>query len=141
MENSILTGVWALKSFDLFLASAPNEGPIFQPLGDEPLGRILFTSENYMACTLTSRIASEPIESATWQQANDNEVLNAARTFTTYSGPFKLYTNGKEDFLETQVEIALDPNWIGKPQVRRWEVIGNNKLILKPVQEFSLPVS
>lgn len=140
MDSSILTGAWALKSFDLFLASAPNGDPIYQPLGEEPLGRIVFT-ENYMACTLTSRIASEPTESATWQQANDDGILNAARTLTTYSGPFKFYTKGKEDFLETQVEIALDPNWIGKPQVRRWEVINNTKLILKPVQEFSLPVS
>lgn len=140
MTNSALIGVWALKSFNLVLASSPDSPAVFQPLGEDPLGRIVFTAGNYMFCTLTSRKGSEPIQSPSWVTASDDEVLNAARSLTTYCGPFRVFTEDGQNLVSTQVEVALDPNWIGKPQVRRWEVTGN-KLILRPKQEFTLPVS
>lgn len=135
-----ITGTWALKSFGLHPAASPSSAALFQPLGGHPLGRIIFTPENYMSCTLTSRDAASPMESPSWIVANDDEVLDAARAMTTYCGPFRVYEQDGQQLLSTNVDIALDPNWIGKPQVRRWELHGDRTLVLRPVQEFTLPV-
>lgn len=96
-----------------------------------------------MSCTLTSREAASPIESVSWVVASDEDVLGAARAMTTYCGPFKLYKGDEgQALLATEVDIALDPNWIGKPQVRRWELHDAEKtLVLQPVQDIVLPVS
>src|ERR1700761_3158555 len=112
-----LTGAWKLLSFKL--APPPDSSQaILEPLGPSPPGRIVFTAENYMACLLTSSEAAKPIASESWVKATDDEVLQVARAMTTYCGPFKLLTESGEDLLSTNVDLALDPNWIGGSQVR-----------------------
>lgn len=135
-----ITGTLVLQSFGLHPSSAPNTPAILLPLGDDPIGRITFTPDSYMSCTLTSREAASPIASPSWILANDEEVLHAARSLVTYCGPFKLYHEDGQTLLSTQVEIALDPTWIGKPQVRKWELRDDVMLVLRPLQNILLPV-
>ncbi|KAL2826155.1 Lipocalin-like domain-containing protein [Aspergillus pseudoustus] len=142
-----ITGTWALQTFGLYLPDTtptPDTPALLHPLGNAPLGRITFTADGYMSCTLTSRDAAAPIESASWVVASDEEVVSAARAMTTYCGPFRLYKDSDNDngqaLLATAVDIALDPNWMGKPQVRRWELRdGEKTLVLRPVQDIVLP--
>lgn len=144
MNGNRLHGAWRLLSFDLHSASAPDAPALFQPLGESPLGRILFSSTGYMSCLLTSLNAATPIESTSWAGATDEEILNASRSMTTYCGPYTTFEEDGDQLLSTAVEIALDPNWIGKPQVRKWEYkkTGTKELlILRPIQNFSFPVS
>ncbi|KAJ0414925.1 Lipocalin-like domain-containing protein [Aspergillus carlsbadensis] len=142
MTTHPIHGAWTLVSFDLHLAADPTSAPILQPLGPDPLGSILFSPTGYMSCTLTSRDAAAPLESPSWVLADDEEILRAARRLTTYCGYYDFFEEGGEKRLSTHVDIALDPNWIGKPQVRRWEVLeqgGKTVLVLRPVQELLLP--
>jgi hypothetical protein len=137
-----LQGAWKLLSFHLTLASDPSTS-VIEPLGPLPLGRIVFTPESYMACILTSAEAASPITSESWIKATDDEILRVARAMATYCGPYKLIPEGDEALLSTDVDIALDPNWIGGPQVRRWAIQengGKTILTLRPVQQFELPV-
>lgn len=142
-DSSQLIGIWKLKSFALHLASDATSQPIFHPLGTSPLGRIMFASDGYMSCTLTNPDASGDWTSPTWIQASEQEIAGVARSMTTYCGPYRVHEENGKRLLSTDVEIALDPSWIGKPQVREWEVKQSSQkilLVLRPVQEFVLPV-
>ncbi|KAF4539248.1 hypothetical protein BFW01_g7387 [Lasiodiplodia theobromae] len=141
-DNSQLIGTWTLKSFALHLTSDASSQPIFHPLGTSPLGRIMFKSDGYMSCTLTNPEAFEGWASPTWFLASEQDIAGVARPMTTYCGPYRVYEENGKSLLSTDVEIALDPSWVGKPQVRQWEVKqsgGKTLLVLRPVQEFLLP--
>ena len=76
--------------------------------------------------------------------APDEDVAFAARTMTTYCGPYKVFSENGETRLSTDVEIALDPCWIGTAQVRRVSLrieAGRQTMVLKPLQFLQLPVS
>lgn len=145
MSNSAVAGTWVLRSFGLHPTEPPNAPAIFHPLGKSPLGRVIFTNEGYMSCSLTSAEAAAPMKSASWIQATDKEILVAARSLTTYCGSYKTFTNEDgEQLISTMVDVALDPNWIGKPQVRKYRLNkdGDGEILtLSPIQEFTLPVS
>jgi hypothetical protein len=63
---------------------------------------------------------------------------------TAYSGSYKLSEEEGVLRLTTQVEIALNPNWIRAPQIRYVESYreGDTQyLVLKPLQVLTLPAS
>jgi hypothetical protein len=140
-----LVGTWKLISFSLYLAGDTTYSrPVYLPLGDSPLGRITFTPSGYMSCLLTRSDVLEAMTSPSWIQASEDEIITIARPMVTYCGPFRLHQQDGVKLFSTAVDIALDPTWIGKPQTRKWEIKRTNRttqLILKPVQEFTLPVS
>ncbi|KAL4996195.1 hypothetical protein BDV10DRAFT_187420 [Aspergillus recurvatus] len=76
------SSTWVLQTFGLHLSSAPDTPAILHPLGDDRLGRITFTPDSYMSCTITSRDAASPMSSPSWIVASGEE---------NYCGPFKLY--------------------------------------------------
>jgi hypothetical protein len=143
--SSPLTGIWNLLSFHLAHPDNPSE-TLLQPLGDSPLGRIAFGADGFMSCLLMPQANAQPLDMALWAQASDEDVLRVARSFTAYCGRYRVSEEekGQAGSLSTRVEVALDPNWIGGEQVRRWSVRkegGRELLTLRPVQEFVLPVS
>ncbi|KAK3935557.1 Lipocalin-like domain-containing protein [Diplogelasinospora grovesii] len=136
-----IIGAWKLLSFSLSLVEKPEE-PIFRPLGDAPLGRIAFSSNGFMSCLLMPKSNAEPLDTSLWAQASDDDILRVARPFTAYCGPFRTYEENGNAMLSTMVDVSLDPNWIGGPQVRKWSVRsegGRELLTLQPAQEFVLP--
>ncbi|KAK7714759.1 hypothetical protein SLS57_007002 [Botryosphaeria dothidea] len=101
------------RSFVLRLTNNPHIS--LHPLGETPLGRIMFTTASYMSCALTNSDAGEILQSTSWTQASDEEIASVARLMTTYCGPFQIYEEDGKSFLKTDVEISLDPTWMGKP--------------------------
>jgi hypothetical protein len=140
-----IVGTWKLISVDLVSDEESGSKSIAQPLGSAPLGRIMFNSDSYMNATLTHPDHAKPFASQTpWGIAPDRELAFAARTMTTYCGPYKVYSEDGETRLSTDVEIALDPSWIGTAQVRRVSLrntAGKQIMVLRPVQLLRLPVS
>jgi hypothetical protein len=139
-----LAGAWKLISFEVFSDDAPGSKPIAKPHGELPFGRIVFTPSGYMTATLTPRERAMPLKTSEWIEASDKDVVFVARGMTTYSGPYRLFEEGEELRLHCDVEIALNPNWIGKPQLRKvtiHEEKGHMYLTLRPLQYLLLPVS
>ena len=143
--RDLIVGTWKLISFDLVSDEASGSKLIAQPLGPAPLGRIMFNTDGYMSATLTKPDNAKPLASKVpWTIAPDEDVAFAARTMTTYCGPYKVFSENGETRLSTDVEIALDPRWIGTAQVRHVSLrkeVGKQIMVLKPVQFLQLPVS
>jgi len=139
-----ILGTWKLLSYHLVDDAAPGSKPIAQPLGPTPLGRITFTSDGFMSATLTDPTHTKPlVNSAQWSKAPEEEVAFVARVMTTYCGWYKVFSENGELSLSTDVEIALNPSWIGTAQVRRVSLrkaAGKQIMILRPVQYLQLPV-
>jgi hypothetical protein len=141
--NHLVTGVWKLLSFEALLADAP-ETVIAQPLGPSPVGRLHLSPLKYMSVMLTSPEGMKPLQSKTWGQATDEEVLRIARPMISYCGPYTVFRSGEELQLSTQVELAMDSNWIGGEQVRKVEIFEEGetpRLTLTPNFVHELPVS
>jgi hypothetical protein len=138
---SEIVGIWRLLTCQFHAVSSPSI--VVQPLGPSPSGRFVITAGGYTSCILTSPEASAPISTG-WMQASAEEIARVARTMTAYCGPYRAWEENNETFLATNVEISLNPEWIGGEQVRRWTVIkepGRTLLTLRPVQELELAVS
>lgn len=140
-----LIGAWKLNSITLFQVGNEEQTPVtMKTHGEEPFGRIVFTDFGYMTATVTSKPRTQPLKTAVWEEASDEDVLNVARVMTTYSGSYKLSEEEGVLRLTTQVEIALNPNWIGAPQIRDVELYreGDTQyLVLKPLHVLTLPAS
>lgn len=111
-----LTGVWKLVSFNLKSTTTNDSVPAIS----HPLGRLIFTAEGYMNASVTDADAAKPLpDNKLFSHRGVDELASIVRLFTSYSGRFKVYEEGGQRMLSTDVDIALDPGMINKPQVRK----------------------
>jgi hypothetical protein len=142
--QSELLGCWKLIKFQVFLGDGQDALPLSQPHGTETFGRITFSKEGWMSASLTPPERAKPLDTAEWSMASDEDVLWVARAFTSYMGSYRVHERNKELILECNVDIALDPSWIGSLQKRRVTLSergGKKYMTLKPTQFLVLPVS
>lgn len=142
--QSKLIGAWKLISFALYPADAPDSKPVQSPLGESPVGRILFTPDGYMNVTLTSADALAPIDAKQWIYAEEKDIIRVARMMQTYCGPYYAYEEDGAQMLRTDIELSIDPNMIGTPSIRKWNFLEGSQdsvLVLRPAQEYVLQVS
>lgn len=139
-----LSGTWKLISWEMFDSEEANKTLLSKPHGDSPLGRVVISGSGYLSAILVPPRVMSPLSSDDWQLASDDEVLRIGRNLTTYAGPVTLFERDDGGFLwHTTVEIANNPNWIGKPQTRRVDhsVEGEVEYItLRPNKEYILKV-
>jgi hypothetical protein len=96
-----LLGIWKLLSVDLI----NDEGqPIAQPMGPNPLGRLVFCPESYASVLLTNPdLGREAFKDGVeWRQATDTAIATVARVATSYSGPFYFSTDAGTPTLITK---------------------------------------
>lgn len=143
-SHGALLGCWKLIKFQVFLGDGPDAMPLAQPHGTETFGRIIFSESGWMSASLTPPERAKPLATGDWTMASDEDILWVARAYTSYMGAFKVYERDRELMLECDVDIALDPSWIGSKQKRRVtlaEKDGKKYMTLKPTQLLVLPVS
>lgn len=136
-----IIGTWQLISWQYFRDEAAtqflmNHGRL------NPLGRLTFTSDGYMSAILTDPARAIPPDTP-FRFAPDRDVANIARALTSYCGQYRLFEKEGETRLSTDVEVSLDPSWIGGAQERKvgfGELGGKKTLILRPVQAIPLKV-
>lgn len=141
--RSTLLGCWKLTKFQVYLGDESDALPLTQPHGTETFGRIMFSESGWMSASLTPPERAKKLSTPDWMMASDEDILWVARAYTSYMGPFKVYEKDGESILECNVEIALDPSWIGSLQKRRLtlsERNGKKLLTLRPTQFLILPV-
>jgi hypothetical protein len=140
-----LAGVWSLLSFEFFDSEGPDKKLVRKPHGDKGFGRVVISPAGYLSGILASPAVMDPLPSDDWAAASDEEVVRISRGFNAYSGPMTLHEREDGGLLwHTNVEIALNPNWIGKQQTRRadyWEEDGISYMTLRPVRYYLQPVS
>ena len=104
-ENSApFIGAWGLVSYELLLPS----GVVEKPLGDHPLGRILYLENGQMSAQV---VASEldPLADVDPREATLEEAARAWRNYVGYWGTFTV--DVEAGVVVHAVDGAWFPNW------------------------------
>lgn len=139
-----ISGTWKLISWEMFDSEEADKTLLSKPHGDSPLGRVVISQTGYLCALLIPPMVMSPLASDDWQLASDDEVLRIARSLTSYAGPITLFERDDGGLLwHTTVEIANNPNWIGKLQTRRADYGvegGTEYMTLRPNKDYTMKV-
>lgn len=118
-------GTWKLKSYEVRWDS----GKVSYPFGEKPEGRLTYTEEGFVAVNImaTSR---RNFEARELKMGTAEEKVAAAETYISYSGRCGL----DGDKIRHHVDVCLFPNWVGKDQVRIYDLQGDT-LALKTIPD------
>jgi len=114
-----LVGAWKLVS----CVEEPVDGSAHSfPLGQNPVGIIMYTSDGYMSAQLmaANRVV---FASGDWFDGTADEYRYQASTYIAYSGPFS--AEEEKRILTHSMFVSLFPNWTGQVQTRVVEVDGD----------------
>ncbi|NNE84124.1 MAG: hypothetical protein HKN28_09155 [Alphaproteobacteria bacterium] len=99
-----LIGVWTLEATYL-IDDEDNQTPA---LGDNPTGRILYTTDGYMVAM--TGYGDRQLSA----DASDADKAAAFDSFMTYSGRWSVSGN----VVTHEIDHATDPNWVGSSRER-----------------------
>jgi hypothetical protein len=116
-------GSWTLLSYELRLPT----GVVLQPMGDRPIGCILYQPNGRMSAQVADP-ESAPLANEDSSDATSDEAARAWRSYVGYWGTFTV--NAGAGVVVHHVEGAWFPNWIGQDQVRLYRFSGD-RLILE----------
>jgi len=112
-----LRGVWTLVSY-----SAEDEatGEVIHPYGTDAYGYLIYVEGNRMSALVTTagRTGSTSLE----------ERATAFSTCTAYMGGYRW----EGDRVVHDVDVALNPSWVGVQQVRFARIEGNRLILTTP---------
>lgn len=115
-------GSWKLLSYELRWAS----GVVEKPLGDRPLGRILYMENGQMS----AQVSGSTIDLFTNADSRDATPEEADRAWRNYIGYWGTYTvDAAAGVVIHAVEGAWFPNWVGQKQVRRYRFTGDQLIL------------
>jgi hypothetical protein len=113
-----LVGAWALTSC---VERDIETGVEDHPLGERPLGLILYTPDGYVSAQLQRR-ERLPFADGDPLRATVQEYAAAGSSYIAYSGRF--FVDEDKRSLSHEMAVSLFPNWFGQRQVRLVEVNG-----------------
>jgi len=117
-DSAPFVGSWTLLSYELRLPS----GVIEKPLGDRPLGRILYLENGQMSAQVMAS-GIEPFADADSREATPEEAVHTWRNYVGYWGTFTV--DAAAGVVIHAVEGAWFPNWIGQKQTRQYHFSGD----------------
>jgi hypothetical protein len=98
-----------------FTVGGANGGEADRPLGDHPLGAILYTPDGYMSAQLARSGLS-----------GDDEKSDGY--YIAYAGPFDV--DEQAGTVAHHVEVSAIPSWVGTTQIRRIQFREPETLVL-----------
>jgi hypothetical protein len=107
-----LVGCWRLIGYDV---TTVENGRTDRPLGDKPLGTILYTPDGYMTAQLTKP----------GPYADDR---GPDAYYIAYSGPYDVDEQART--VAHQVEVSVIPTWLGTTQIRQVQFREPGALVL-----------
>jgi hypothetical protein len=113
-----LIGAWTLTSY---VERDIETGVENRPLGERPLGLILYTPDGYMSAQL-QRPERPPFAEGDLLHATPEEYAAAGSSYIAYSGRF--FVDEGNQLLSHEMAVSFFPNWFGQRQVRLVEVNG-----------------
>jgi hypothetical protein len=122
-ENSLreqLAGAWTLNNC---VERDIETGIENHPLGEHPLGLILYTSDGYMSAQL-QRPERPPFAEGDLLRATPEEYAAAGSSYIAYSGRF--FVDERKRSLSHEMAVSLFPNWVGQQQVRLVQLDGEH---------------
>ena len=95
-----LIGCWRLVGYSV----TAEGGQTDRPLGDDPLGTILYTPDGYMSAQLA--------RPGPYEEDQEPDAYSIA-----YSGPYDVDEQART--VAHQVQVSVIPSWLGTTQIRR----------------------
>jgi hypothetical protein len=124
-----LIGVWKLISW----VETPVDGSAERlPLGEQPLGIIIYHPEGYVSAQLMRR-DRRPFASGDWSAGSATDYEAEATSYFAYCGPFQ--TDDDSQTVIHSAEVSLFPNWVSQV-LRRQVTIGEDHLQLSTVDPY-----
>jgi len=120
-----LAGVWSLVASEFRAAS----GNVMYPLGEDALGRAIFTEDGYMSGQLMRQNRSDFV-SGNQAHGTPEEILEAFQGYVAYYGRCEVDVEQKT--ITTRVEGSMFPNWVGGDQVRFFELTDEQLVLRTP---------
>jgi len=118
-------GTWKLLSYEVRWAN----GKVTYPFGEKPEGRLTYTENGCVSVNIMA-MNRHNFEARELKLGTSEEKAAAADTYISYSGRYSL----EGDKIKHFVEVGLFPNWVGKDQIRTFDIRGN-KLALKTIPD------
>jgi Lipocalin-like domain len=115
-----LVRCWRLVSHSV--AADGGGGAARHPLGETPLGTILYTADGYMSAQL-----AKPGPYA------DDQHPDAY--FIAYSGPFAVNEQAGTVAHQVQVQVSVIPSWLGTTQIRQVQFPNLGTLVLSASEQ------
>jgi hypothetical protein len=131
-----LIGAWKLVSF---VEKPLNGSPPNYPMGEKPMGIIMYTPDGYVSAQLMR--ANPGHFASDWFKATSEEHARVASTYFAYAGPFEVDEESKT--VTHFVLVSLFPNWIGQKQRRITRIEGDalHLSTASPIQSGGRPVN
>ena len=109
-------GVWRLRSFEF----TDVAGDAFHPLGTTPAGGVVFTQDRHASFAF---MASKRAGFAADDLFVGSLVEKAAafESYVSFGGRYEI----RADAIIVRVEYSLFPNWVGRDQIRHFELNGD----------------
>jgi len=110
-------GAWQLVSYGVEVKS---NGLMFNPMGEKPIGHVIFTPEGRVSFTLTAENRQAP------ESVQDRADL--FNSMIAYTGTYRLSGNQ----WVTRVDAAWNPQWVGTEQTRYFLIEGDKLVVQTP---------
>jgi hypothetical protein len=128
MDNSIITGVWKLCSFEF----KSKDGTVFSPYGKDPKGFLIYDNNGYMS-GMMSKSDRPNLSSEAINKIPEGEKSQLSDGFIAYSGKYEIL---KHKIIH-HVEVSFIPNWIGMPLDRFYEFQDGKLILSMPPMSFN----
>jgi len=125
MSKDDFLGTWKLMSYEVRWAN----GKVTYPFGERPEGRLTYTGNGFVSVNIMATNRRN-FEARELKLGTPEEKVAAAETYISYSGKYDL----DGDKIKHRVEVCLFPNWVGKDQVRIFDLRGDT-LALKTIPD------
>ncbi|MFT4439191.1 lipocalin-like domain-containing protein [Caballeronia sp. 15715] len=112
-----LLGAWTLQSY---VETEVDTGTEHHPLGESPLGFIIYTSDGYMSAQLQAR--DRPLFAGNdMYRGEPSEYVASGSTYLAYSGRFSV--DEPSHVVSHHADVSFFPNWFGQTvkRVARFE--------------------
>jgi hypothetical protein len=144
----IMIGVWQLISFKLQPVDDPTAEPIMPhgPRREDHRGRGIMTAEGFMGAFVNTSKEVIKLPKAEFVENTDEDIARVARVFSSYCGRLslgELNQDGLSGLIHTEVEMSLNPAWVGGRQTRKYQMerIGDNDyMTLQPLEPLMMAV-
>ena len=112
-----LVGGWQLVDYSV---TSAERDKTYRPLGDHPLGTILYTPDGYMSAQLAR------------PGPYDRDDQQPDAYYIAYSGPYDV--DEQAGTVTHQVQVSVIPSWLGTAQIRRVQFHEPGTLVLSAAQ-------
>ena len=116
INNKDIEGLWNLLSME----QRYDDGRVLYPFGRNVEGRIYYGADKSMFCAIQKR-GRTPFSTGKQWTADDSEKARAYDDYLTYCGRYEM----DGDTVTHHIEISLYPDWIGKQQARKIQLVNN----------------